>query len=131
VEPQNAGTETYTYEVTNGEKGIASCSVDITVNDVVVTGSVTISSKDVATSVACRKSIIVSVTTDRDNQTYLHCTGAFNKEVGSSGVVGQYNEVVVYVCDGHGHGNSPQACAGTFTTECLPGKTMSCTVKSP
>ena len=130
ITPESAGTLTYTYSVTNGAKGSASCSATITVNDVVVTGSVTISSKDVATNVACRKSIVVSTTTYQDNQTWLHCTGAFNKTVGSSSA-DQNNEAKVVVCNGHGSGNSEQSCSGTFTTECLPGRTMSCTVRGP
>ena len=130
ITPESAGTLTYAYSVTNGNAEGASCSADIIVNDVVVTGSVTISSKNTPTDVLCRKSINVSTTTDQNNETWLHCTGSFNKTVGASSA-GQYNEVAIKVCNGHGHGNAEKPCTKTFTSECLPGRTMSCTVSSP
>ncbi|MBR6125901.1 pilus assembly PilX N-terminal domain-containing protein [Candidatus Saccharibacteria bacterium] len=130
ITPETSGTLTYTYSVTSGSASDASCSANITVNDVVVTGSVTISSKDDPTDVPCRKSISVSTTTYENNETWLHCTGSFNKTVGSNSA-DQHNEAKVKVCNGHGHGNSETSCTGTFETECLPGRTMSCTVKGP
>ena len=130
VTPENTGTLTYTYSVTeqvNGNSETVSCSADITVNDVEVTGSETISSRNVATDVDCKKTIIVSTTTDPYNETWLHCTGSFNKTVGSTSA-DQYQEAKVWVCDPHGHNNAEQSCTGTFTTNCLPGRTLSCTV---
>ena len=103
---------------------------DVTVNDVVVTGSVEISSKGVDTEVPCRKTIVVSTTTDENNGTNLYCTGAFDKTVGSS-TADQNNRTSVSVCNSHGWGNAATSCTGSFATECLPGKVMSCKVTSP
>ena len=130
ITPLAIGTQRYTYTVTSGDKGEASCVADVTVNDVVVTGSVEISSKGVDTEVPCRKTIVVSTTTDENNGTGLYCSGSFDKTVGSS-TAGQYNVTSVHVCDSHGYGNTPTSCRGTFATECLPGKKMSCKVTSP
>ena len=130
ITPLTIGTQRYTYTVTSGDKGEASCVADVTVNDVVVTGSVEISSKGVDTEVPCRKTIVVSTTTDENNGTGLYCSGSFDKTVGSS-TAGQYNVTSVHVCDSHGYGNTPTSCRGTFATECLPGKKMSCKVTSP
>lgn len=130
ITPLAIGTQRYTYTVTSGDKGEASCVADVTVNDVVVTGSVEISSKGVDTEVPCRKTIVVSTTTDENNGTGLYCSGSFDKTVGSS-TAGQYNVTSVHVCDSHGYGNTPTSCRGTFATECLPGKVMSCKVTSP
>ena len=117
-------TALYTVSLTN-TVGTAShnCSVEF------IEG-VTISSKDVATDVDCGKSITVSTTTYQYNETWLHCTGSFDKTLDSY-VAGPNNEAKVKVCDGHGYYGSETSCTGSFTTECLAGNTMSCTVGGP
>ena len=127
VTPATVGTHTYTYSVTGGSNGTASCSADIVVNDVEVSGSVTITSRDAKTTVPCRYTVEVSTMTEQYNSTWLRCTGSFDKVVGGNSA-GQYNEAKVQVCDGHGYGESERSCTGTFTTDCLPGRSMTCWV---
>ena len=129
VTPDVVGTHKYTYRVEGGSEERASCSADIVVNDVEVSGSVSIVSRDAKVTVPCRYTIEVSdeIKTEQDNSTWLRCTGAFNKVVGGSSA-GQYNEAQTKVCDAHGWGESSRSCTGTFTTDCLPGRSMTCWV---
>jgi len=123
VTPESAGTLTYTYAVTNGSVGNASCSANVTVNDVVVTGSVDLAKGQSNVSVPCRKQIHLTGQCN-DNSWgpfYLtvQCQGSFNKTVGSESA--DEHNVVTYNA-----GNAYTGMDVYVSTVCLPGKTMSC-----
>ena len=78
-------------------------------------------------NVECGKTIEVSVTSAQYNATKLQCTGSFDKTVGSTFVDHWTSDVVVHVCNSHGHGNDPVSCTGSFSTSC-DSNTLSCKV---
>ena len=129
VTPTAVGKHKYEFRVTSGGNGSASCSADIVVNDVDVSGSVTIAYRNTDVTVPCRYTVeVTNLMTQQYSETWLHCTGNFKKTVGGN-TVDQYNEARVKVCDGHD--NSERSCTGIFTTDCLPGLSMTCNVRGP
>lgn len=123
VTPESAGTLTYTYAVTNGSAGNASCSANVTVNDVVVTGSVDLAKGQSNVSVPCRKQIHLTGQCNDNSwgpfNLTIQCTGSFNKTVGTSS--GDMNNSVTYNA-----GNAYTGMDVYVSTECLPGRTMTC-----
>ena len=123
VTPESVGTLTYTYAVTNGSAGNASCSANVTVNDVVVTGSVDLAKGQSNVSVPCRKQIHLTGQCNDNSwgpfNLTVQCQGSFNKTVGSASA-GEYTDVT------YNAGNAYTGMDEYVSTECLPGKTMSC-----
>ena len=121
----NGDIRNYTLTLTVG--GIASdpCALSaITYNS---NAPVEITDVDTPHNVACGKNVKVSVTSAPYNATKLKCSGYFDKTVGTTYVDHYTQDVVVHVCNAHGHGNSPTACTGTFATSCGTN-TLSCQV---
>lgn len=123
ITPESIGNLTYKYSVTNGSTGKASCEASITVNDVVVTRSVDLAKGATNVSVPCRKKI--HLTGQCNENTWgpfnltVECEGSFNKTVGTSSS-GENNNVT------YNAGNAYEGMDEYISTECLPGKTMTC-----
>ena len=124
ITPESIGNLTYKYSVTNGSTGSASCEASITVNDVVVTGSVDMAKGESNVSVPCRKKI--HLTGQCNENTWgpydltVECAGSFDKTVGESSS-GDKNNTAIYNA-----GNAYDGMDKYISTECLPGKTMTC-----
>lgn len=123
ITPESIGNLTYKYSVIDGSAGTASCEASITVNDVVVTGSVDLAKGATNVSVPCRKKI--HLTGQCNENTWgpysltVECEGSFNKTVGDVSA-GNYSQAI------YNAGNAYEGMDKYISTECLPGKTMTC-----
>ena len=129
ITPASTGTSSYTFYITNGaDSDRPNCEKNVTINDVVVTGSVDLAKGDENVSVPCKKQIHLTGQCGTQESwgisggQYLAitCEGPFQKQVGSA--TGDQNNVVYYK-------TSVSAFTGFddyIDTDCLPSNTMLC-----